>query len=491
MRNNINHPNHMKKNHFFLFFTILFFSAFIFKLPRFIESNFGDISLEQLMFHVFAEHDGMPQALMINIVNKLIFLPFLFSTLIIVTLSCIKKFLPYVYYKLSKVFLIFAIIYVQIFGFVAIYYVLNIDTYIAANFRTSKISTMDWMKQFYQRPSVHHKKSVKQKNLIIIYVESLENHRVNSGSILRKDLNTIGIKHFSIQPGTQWTLAGIVASQCGVPLLPVGLIASHGLMETKKPLKNAVCIGDILMQSGYYNEFIGGADPEFSGKGNFLKHHGFNQVTGKPYLDKLYPTSKYPSDWWGHSDETLLNHARERVIKLNANKQPFFLNILTLDTHANTGYLSEYCKKLAYSDSIDQIFQCTVLQIEEFYKWLDQNKYLDNTVLVIMGDHPFMSKDYRGKLGGSKFRDLSHKDIFFGMKLPDEKIRSKTEIESMTHFDIYPTVLSSLDYTIENDSAGLGKNIFSKEFKNMSNSHSNLPNQLRRSSPDYLRLWRD
>ncbi|CAN6135080.1 MdoB Phosphoglycerol transferase and related proteins, alkaline phosphatase superfamily [Methylophilaceae bacterium] len=488
MNKNITHPNFMVKNKILLLFAIVFFSALIFKLPRFIESNFGDISLEQLIYHVLAEHDGMPRALVMNIVNKLIFLPFLFSTLIIFTLWCIHRFLPYICFKFSKAVLIFAIIYAQIFGFVAIYYVLNIDTYLQANFHTSKNLTIDWMKQFYQHPSAHYKKSAPPKNLIVIYVESLENFRVNSDSILRKDLNSFNIEHFSIQPGTQWTLAGIVASQCGVPLLPVGLIASHGLMETKEPLKNAICLGDILMQSGYYNEFIGGADPEFSGKGTFLKKHGFDQITGKHYLDKLYPKSKYPSDWWGHSDETVLNHAKQRVVELNATKKPFFLNILTLDTHANTGHLSEYCKKLAYTDSVDQIFQCTVLQIEGFYNWLNQNNYLDNTVLVIMGDHPFMSKDYRGKFGGSKFRDLSQKDIFFGMKLPDNRV---IKIESMTHFDIYPTVLSSLDYQIENDGAGIGKNMFSKEFQNMSNIHSKLPNQLRRSSPDYLELWRD
>jgi phosphoglycerol transferase len=437
---------------------------------------------------VFAEHNGMPKILIINIVNKLILLPFLFSSLITFTLWSVHKHLPLIYFKFSKVAVIGAIIYTQIFGFVAIYYVLNIDTYISANFNSSNHLKIDWMKQFYQQPSAHLKKSIPQKNVIIIYVESLENFRVKPDSILRKHLNSFDIKHFSIQPGTQWTLAGIVASQCGVPLLPVGLIASHGLMETISPLKNAVCLGDVLMESGYHNEFIGGADPEFSGKGNFLNKHGFYQVIGRHDLDKLYPTSKYPSDWWGHSDEIVLKEARQRVVQLSAKKQPFFLNILTLDTHANTGHLSEYCKKLAYTGSIDDIFQCTVFQIEDFYQWLDKKKYLDNTVLVIMGDHPFMSKDYRGKFGGSKFRDLSQKDIFFGMKLPDNRV---VYIESMTHFDIYPTVLSSLGYQLENDSAGIGKNMFLKEFQNMKKIHEELPNQLRRSSPDYLKLWRD
>jgi phosphoglycerol transferase len=479
----------MRKNLFLIIYLIIFFTAFMFKLPRFIESNFGDISLEQLIYHVFAEHNGMPKTLVISIINKLIFLPFLFSSIITFTLWSVHKYLPLIYFKFSKAALICAIIYTQIFSFFSIYYVLNIDAYIQANFLfDQKLKKIDWMKEFYQQPSVHLKKSKHQKNLIIIYVESLENFRVKSDSILRKDLNTFDVKHFSIQPGTQWTLAGIVASQCGVPLLPVGLIASHGIMETNSPLKNAVCLGDVLMESGYHNEFIGGADPEFSGKGNFLNKHGFYKVTGRSDLDKLYPTSKYPSDWWGHSDETVLKEARRRVVQLSAIKQPFFLNILTLDTHANTGYFSEYCKKLNYTESIDEIFQCTVFQIEDFYRWLDQNKYLENTVLIIMGDHPFMSKDYRGKFGGSKFRDLSQKDIFFGVKLPDREI---VAIESMTHFDIYPTVLSSLGYQLENDTAGIGKNMFLKEFQNIKKIHNDLPNQLRRSSPDYLKLWRD
>jgi len=376
----------------------------------------------------------------------------------------------------------------QIFGFIGIYYVLNIDNYLQANFYNTQTSKVDWMKQYYQHPSPHLEKSHKPKNLIIIYVESLENFRVKSNSVLRKDLKSFSINHFSIQPGTQWTLAGIIASQCGVPILPVGLIASHGLMETNEPLKNAICLGDILSQDGYYNEFIGGADPKFAGKGNYLKKHGFNTVVGKSNLDALFPDSKYPTDWWGHSDETVLKYAKQRIAKLASQHQPYFLSVLTLDTHANTGHLFENCNKLGYTNTINQIFECTVMQIEDFYQWLNDNKYLEDTVLVIMGDHPFMSNDYRGELGGSKFRSLSDKDIFFGMKVPNDK---ETAIESMTHFDIYPTVLASLGYEIENDAAGIGKNMFSKRFQNMTATHTDFPNQLRRSSPDYLKLWRD
>ena len=481
----------MKNKSVLAYFLILFFTVLIFKLPRFIENNFGDVSLEQLFYHVFSEHEGMPKAFVFNMLNKLIFLPFLFSSIIIFALWFIHRFLPTNYFKVSKIALIIAIIYTQIFGFVAIYYVLNVDYYLQANLYNKKIVQVDWMKQHYQEPSAHLKKIKSTKNLIIIYVESLENSRVKSNSVLREDLNAFSVDHFSIQPGTQWTLAGIVSSQCGVPLLlPVGVIANLGNMETQNPLKNSICLGDLLKRDGYYTEFIGGADPNFSGKLGFLKSHGFNQIIGKLNLDTLYPLSHYPSDWWGHSDETVLKHAKERVMKLSDAGQPYFLSVLTLDTHAQSGYLSEYCKKLGFANNIDQIFECNVQQIEDFYKWLNQNKHLENTVLVVMGDHPFMSKDYRGKLGGSKYRDLSEKDIFFGMKVPDEK-NGSIAIKSMTHFDIYPTVLSSLGYQMENDSAGIGKNMFSKRFQDMSTIHNDLPNQLRRSSQDYLKLWRD
>ena len=358
----------MKKNRFILLFFVLFFSIFILKLPRFIEINFGDISLEQLFFHVLAEHDGMPKALIISIVKKLIFQPVFYSSAILFLLWGINRFLPLIYFRISKGFVIFSVIYMQIFGFVGIYYVLNIDSYLQANFYSTHNPKVDWMKQYYQHPSADIKTSHKPKNLIIIYVESLENFRVKSNSILRKDLNSFSIDHFSIQPGTQWTLAGIVASQCGVPLLPVGLIASHGLMETNKPLKNAVCLGDILNHDGYYTEFIGGADPKFSGKLGFLKTHGFENISGKADLDALFPDSKYPSDWWGHSDETVLKYSKQRIEKLTAQHQPYFLSVLTLDTHANTGYLSDYCRELGYKNTIDQIFECTVLQIEDFYQ---------------------------------------------------------------------------------------------------------------------------
>jgi phosphoglycerol transferase len=357
-----------------------------------------------------------------------------------------------------------------------------------ANFYGRQNAKVDWMKEYYKQPSVNFDKNHKPKNLIIIYVESLDNFRVKSDSILRRELNSLAVRHFSIQPGTQWTLAGIIASQCGVPILPVGLIASHGLMETREPLKNAVCLGDILSKEGYYIEFIGGANPEFAGKGNFLKKHGFNNVSGKSELNTLFPESKYPSDWWGHSDEVVLKHAKNRVAKLAKLNQPYFLNILTLDTHANAGNFFEYCEKQGHTNTIDQIFECSVKQVEEFYLWLYKNNYLENTVLIVMGDHPFMSRDFRKKIGGSKFRSLSEKEIFFGIKLPNDQ---KVTLESMTHFDIYPTTLSALGFELDNNAAGIGKNMLSKNFNNMSAKHKDLPNQLRRNSPDYLNLWRD
>jgi phosphoglycerol transferase len=87
--------------------------------------------------------------------------------------------------------------------------------------------------------------------------------------------------HFSSYqqaPGTGWTIAGIVSTQCGLPLRTFLRNASGD--NATGFLNNAVCLGDTLADKGYLNIFMNGADLSFAGKGKFIAKHGYTQNYG-------------------------------------------------------------------------------------------------------------------------------------------------------------------------------------------------------------------
>ncbi|WP_204351696.1 hypothetical protein, partial [Klebsiella variicola] len=71
--------------------------------------------------------------------------------------------------------------------------------------------------------------------------------------------------------------AGLVSSMCGVPLT-TSQGDENSMDRMGSFLPKAVCLGDYLKQQGYTNHYLGGANGQFAGKGQFLASHGFDEV---------------------------------------------------------------------------------------------------------------------------------------------------------------------------------------------------------------------
>jgi phosphoglycerol transferase len=163
-------------------------------------------------------------------------------------------------------------------------------------------------------------KSNRSKNLILIYVESLEksysDNLIFSRNLLEPldNLNGFQFDKFSQVSGTGWTIAAMVASQCSVPFKPIDLpnINVHGDL-IKNFLPNITCLGDTLKEVGYINVFMGGASSVFSGKGKFLANHGYEQIHGlEEWKMKGYKDNDF-SDWGLHDDD-LFQEARTQLV---------------------------------------------------------------------------------------------------------------------------------------------------------------------------------
>ncbi|MDO2316549.1 phosphoglycerol transferase I, partial [Escherichia coli] len=79
-----------------------------------------------------------------------------------------------------------------------------------------------------------------------------------------------------------YTIAGMVASQCGIPLFAP--FEGNASASVSSFFPQNICLGDILKNSGYENYFVQGANLRFAGKDVFLKPHGFDHLYGAEEL---------------------------------------------------------------------------------------------------------------------------------------------------------------------------------------------------------------
>lgn len=250
---------------------------------------------------------------------------------------------------------------------------------------------------YYSAPEALAHSVTPPKNLLYIYLESLErtylDERLFPGllphlSALEKQ--AVSFSDINQVAGTSWTIAGMVASQCGLPLLSIFTNNDFAMNEF---MPEATCLGDVLHGRGYQMEYIGGASSAFAGKGLFYQNHGFAQVSGKEeLLDQL--SDKSYLNPWGLYDDTLLDILYRRFITLSQQPRPFGLFTINLGTHHPDGQISHSCGDITYQDGKDRLLNaihCTDILVSQFVERIRALPEAKNTLIVLASDHLGMS----------------------------------------------------------------------------------------------------
>jgi phosphoglycerol transferase len=281
-----------------------------------------------------------------------------------------------------------------------------------------------------------------KKNIIIIYAEGFEqlyfdqeifgdivpNLRKLSGQAYRFT-NAYQVR------GATWTIAGIVASQCGFPLVVSNHIASNSTMASiDKPFENEECLADILLENGYKTVFMGGDPNSFAGRGNFLRTHGYQEVLGYGELIPLLADQDYTMGW-GLYDDSLFGLAYEKLETLEAGDSPYLLVLSTLDTHHPEGHPSKSCQRLSDNDDpISNAVYCSDQLISKFIKSIMELADMDETVIVLFSDHLAMRNSLWAKLRANKGQRRLTWMMF------DNQPAGRSN-RVATHFDFAPTLL--------------------------------------------------
>jgi phosphoglycerol transferase len=345
---------------------------------------------------------------------------------------------------------------------------------------------VDYFGAHYVPPSAVPLQAAHTKNLVIIYMESLEAAYANE-QLFGEDriapltqLQGASFARYRQVPGTGWTIAAIVATQCGVPLERVGLFDINTQGQVIEDfLPRATCLSDILERQGYRNVFMGGASLRFSGKGNFLHSHHYDEAYGKEDW-VARGADPHRMNGWGLYDDDLFAHAKDKLRQLHAEGKPFNLTVLTVDTHEPAGFKSRDCQ--VRGERFEGVVECSARQVADFVAFIKQSGYLDDTNVVILGDHLARKNPVADRLETLPERYIFNKFI---SQAPMHKNR-----EEIVHFDLLPTMLEFIGFDAGGRQMALGFGALrSNDAKPEADRFVQMNESLLNRSEAYLQLW--
>lgn len=334
-----------------------------------------------------------------------------------------------------------------------------------------------FIEENYIAPSNANLKFPEQKrNLIMIYLESMENtflskdlggymndnlipeltKLADEGYVFSHTDNKLG--GFLPSTGAGWSVAAMVNMGFGVPMKVPTDGNSYGTEGNFLP--GGTAIGDILHEQGYEQTLMFGADAAFGGLDHYFNLHGeFNIIDYKAAKEKgLIPDDYYV--WWGYEDDKLYEFAKDELTRLSEAGKPFHFVMETADTHAPEGYLSPKAEK-KFSDQYSNTIYYSQAEAVKFVRWIQAQPFYENTTVILIGDHLTMAscisetvKDYQ-------------RTCFNLILNPAEDLRNLSEDRfrnrQWASFDMFPTMLSSIGVEIEGNKLGIGTNLFSGE----------------------------
>lgn len=319
----------------------------------------------------------------------------------------------------------------------------------------------------------------KKRNLIHIYLESMENSFMSKdlGGYIDQNLipklTELGYEGTVFSDtdsyfggplqgtGTQWSLASMVNQTTGLPMKAPGMTNTYG--TDGKFLPGAGTLGELLEKQGYEQTVMIGASAGFGGLDYLYSTHGNWKIMDYRYAKK---NNMVPADykvWWGFEDDKLYEFAKEEITRLYKTGKPFNFTMETADTHRPDGYLPADAAT-PYKSHYANVLLNSSNDTYEFVKWIQQQPFYENTTIILIGDHLSMDtqffKDYN-------FPDSYHRTQYNLILNPAPGVATKdtniTNNRLWANWDYFPTVVASIGGKIEGERLGIGTNLFSGE----------------------------
>ena len=309
-------------------------------------------------------------------------------------------------------------------------------------------------------PDNKYKGMFEGKNLIAIQVESLENFVIGQkvyGQEITPNINKLLKNSLYFDNIKEQNNSGI-SSDCDLMVNTSMLPVRDGSTFFGYPWTEYNTLQDLLNSKGYNTI---STHPEVPGNWNWAEAHKSFKA------DKIWDASQFDQSeviGLGMSDESYLKQIGD---KLKNEKQPFYTFLVTLTSHGpfevpedkqylnlpqdlNENMLGAYFQSVRYTDEA----------IGKFINQLKEEGLLENTVIMLYGDHCGVHKFYEddikdSPLEGDWWKD-NEKEIPFMIYNPS--IQGETISKEGGQIDFLPTIAYLLGFNRDKfDSTAMGR----------------------------------
>ncbi len=462
-------------------YVIFILSLILILLVNYVNDAFDNVTVEQLLFSMQTA-EGTSDSMIIDgakyIIPKVLIVLIIVIILKILLKLCLKNFIVLKTKIKTKTYTLslvplnagFKLLLALLFLVFSVYYLIvaiGLDNYLSAE-------DSSFIKEHYVDPATTTITAPETKNnLIYIYIESLETSLFSSenGGDFKEsiipNLESLALDNLNFSNtelgggaymlnGTGWTIAGMVASSTGLPLKLPTWMTPNGYSWYGSFMPGAYSLGEVLAENGYKNYIMMGSTASFGGRKDFYQYHGDYQIMDLTYAKREGWIDDDYYVWWGYEDSKLYEFAKEQLIEIAANDEPFNFTMLTADSHATDGYLDSSCET-PFDNQYLNVYNCADSMLNEFLSWLEEQDFYDDTTIVIMGDHLSMQGNLMSLFDADTFRERKIYNVYINA----QKEASNTKNRLFSTFDYYPTTLSALGFDIEGDRLGLGTDLFS------------------------------
>ena len=245
------------------------------------------------------------------------------------------------------------------------------------------------------------------KNVVIIYLESLEKNYLDNELFNNITPNLNNLKKewsfYDYQDNSEWTMGAMYTTQTGLPPY-FGINGNETFQNITKT--SFPSIGSILKKAGYNQIFMNGASLAYAGKGNFFKQQEY-ECYGNEEYDK-----KYSRNAWGLTDKFLFMEAKKKYKELSDKREPFNLTILTVDAHANDGFPDESLKEIVKTKNLgmEYCIETTDYLVGDFINFLKEQENYKNLAIYILSDHKLMGNELVAP--ANKKLNMKSRDLF-------------------------------------------------------------------------------
>lgn len=306
-----------------------------------------------------------------------------------------------------------------------------------------------------------------KRNLILIYLESMEttysdkrkggNQEVNlipEITNLAKENISFGKRNGNIgggldAMGSNHTFGSMYTRTLGIP---------YTIDDAKVPIMSHYnSLYKILNKNGYKQFFF---------QGNPGLYEDFKKFVEKQKIDEIYGPEEIINVLKLNVSDLIKKQGYKTIQDKDAFKfatklldsipEPFSLTFFTIDSHAPNGLYDPDCIKVYDENNKDELLKscirCASKELYTFISSIQKSSFYKNTSIIIFGDHLFM--------GTRLVKDFPNRkwiDIFINAP----KISAINENRTFSDIDMFPTILSSLNFKINGDKLGFGVNLFS------------------------------